>query len=417
MEVAIGLFILAIVILLGVFGEIFFRKTGIPDVLWLILFGYLIVNLFYAVTPIVFNPIIPIFMAITIIIVLFEGGLHLSIGGVVKYFTTGLGLATITFLLSTGITALITMVIFWLGFLPNWNWWAGIILGAMVGGTSSIVVMPLVKIANLKDREKNILSVESAFTDALCVVVVMTLLTYLASSEHSVQLIVKSISSSFAIAILIGVIFGFIWLILLHKLKTYKNFQNYFYFLTLAFLFFIYISVEYMGGSAVVAIFTFGLILGNARILGKIFKTDLYKLDEDILLLNSQLAFLIKSFFFVLMGILLVIKPFYMLIAFLITLGLWAMRFITILIIPSTRHLEKGERNLFYFFAPKGLAAGVLAIIVSKSKVIPGGNAYIYIVFGIIIFSILLSTIGLFLYKYLWNKKVEVVKSDNVRKN
>ena len=40
MEVLLGLSLTAFVILLGFFGNLIFKKTDIPSVLWLMLFGF-----------------------------------------------------------------------------------------------------------------------------------------------------------------------------------------------------------------------------------------------------------------------------------------------------------------------------------------------------------------------------------------
>jgi NhaP-type Na+/H+ or K+/H+ antiporter len=107
----------------------------------------------------------------------------LKLGGVIKYSLTGSVLAILYFILVTGLITGATYLLSLTGLLPDWTIWWGIILGAILGGTSSIVVMPLLKNAGFSEDKTNILSIESALTDALCVVVVLTLLTYLSTEE------------------------------------------------------------------------------------------------------------------------------------------------------------------------------------------------------------------------------------------
>ncbi|MDD4983354.1 MAG: cation:proton antiporter [Candidatus ainarchaeum sp.] len=418
MDVILALIIIATILLLGVFGEFFFRKTGIPDALWLILFGFAITTLFNIISPQAFSAIIPIFVVVTLVVILFEGGLHLKLTGVVKASLAGMGLAILFFIFSVIIVTGITYLMSVLGFYPGWNLWTGVLLGAILGGTSSVGVIALVQFANLGEEASDILVVESAFNDALCIVVVSTLVVYLlgATSSVGIKSVLQGISSGFAIGIVIGIAFGFIWLYLLYKLESNKDMKNYFYFFTLAALFFIYILTDYVGGSAVIACFIFGLIMGNTLLIKQLFKIErMYEVDKELLLINSQLAFLIKSFFFVLIGMLLVLDYKLWIYGLIITVFLLIPRILAILIVPSTRKIEKTKRTLLYFIYPKGLAAGILAISLANApgldKAIPTISWFVPIIFSTIFLSILMSTISLGIYR--WKMKKTQVQGDN----
>jgi len=419
MDVVTALIIIATILLLGVFGELFFRKTGIPDALWLILFGFAITTIFNIISPQAFAAIIPIFVVVTLIVILFEGGLHLKLGGVVKASLAGMGLAVLFFIFSVIVVVGITYLMSLVGLYPGWNLWTGILLGAILGGTSSVGVIALVQFANLGEDTSNILIVESAFNDALCIVIVSTLVVYLLGTSSSVGIksVLQGISSGFAIGIVIGVAFGFIWLYLLYKLDSNKDMKSYFYFFTLAALFFIYLLTDYVGGSAVIACFIFGLIMGNTLLIKQLFKIErMYEVDKDLLLINSQLAFLIKSFFFVLIGMLLVLDYKLWIYGLVLTLILLLARWLAILIIPATRKVEKSKRILLYFIYPKGLASGILAISLAATagldKAIPTISWFIPIVFSTIFLSILMSTISLGIYRYKMRKMDSEVEPD-----
>jgi len=92
---------------------------------------------------------------------------------------------------------------------------------------------------------------------------------------------------------------------------------------------------------------------------------------------------------------------------------IWA-RYFTIQIPSTTRYLIYKEKRLLYFFAPKGLAAGLLAISSSQySNIIPETKLIINLVFSIIILSILVSTVALFIYKH--NDSKELKKENLVK--
>ena len=419
MDVVTALIIIATILLLGVFGEFFFRKTGIPDALWLMLFGFVITTILNVISPQAFSAIVPIFVVVTLVVILFEGGLHLKLTGVVKASLAGIGLAISFFIFSVIIVTGLTYLMSLLGFYPDWTLWTGILLGTILGGTSSVGVIALVQFANLGEEASDILVIESAFNDALCIVVVSTLVIYLLGTASSVGIksVLQGISAGFAIGIVIGVAFGFVWLYLLYKLENNKDMRNYFYFFTLAALFFIYILTDYVGGSAVIACFIFGLIMGNTLLIKQLFKIErMYEVDKDLLLINSQLAFLIKSFFFVLIGMLLVLDYRLWIYGLVITIFLLIPRILAILLVPSTRKIEKAKRTLLYFIYPKGLASGILAISLANTpmldKAIPTIGWFVPIIFSTIFLSILMSTISLGIYRYKLRKIPLAVDTD-----
>ncbi|GAI90129.1 unnamed protein product, partial [marine sediment metagenome] len=73
MDVIAILVLVATIIFFGVFGEFFFRKTKIPDVLWLIAVGVVAGPILGIVNLEWLWAIVPYFSAIALIVVLFEG--------------------------------------------------------------------------------------------------------------------------------------------------------------------------------------------------------------------------------------------------------------------------------------------------------------------------------------------------------
>ena len=71
----------SVVIILGVLGEAFFKKTGIPDIAFLMVLGIIIGPILGIVQPAAVVEIVPYFAALALIIIMFDGGynLHLSL--------------------------------------------------------------------------------------------------------------------------------------------------------------------------------------------------------------------------------------------------------------------------------------------------------------------------------------------------
>ena len=101
--------ILAGLFLLGALGEIIFAKTQIPDVVWLIAAGVLL-RVTGLVDPTQFEPILPLFTALTLIIVLFDGGSQLVIKQLIKAAPRASLMALLGFVITMFAVAGLTML-------------------------------------------------------------------------------------------------------------------------------------------------------------------------------------------------------------------------------------------------------------------------------------------------------------------
>jgi cell volume regulation protein A len=72
--VTLFLVCLAAIFLIGTFGEVVFSRTKVPDVVWLIVVGILIGPVLGIVSRETLLGIAPYFSALTLVLVLFEGG-------------------------------------------------------------------------------------------------------------------------------------------------------------------------------------------------------------------------------------------------------------------------------------------------------------------------------------------------------
>jgi len=92
--------LLASIILIGFLGNIFFEKTGLPDALWLILFGVLIGPIFSLVNRETLSQNITIFAPLALIIIMFDSGLNSDLIKLVKQSSRAILLTLSAFVLS-----------------------------------------------------------------------------------------------------------------------------------------------------------------------------------------------------------------------------------------------------------------------------------------------------------------------------
>ena len=128
-----------LVIFLGVAGESFFKRTGIPDIAFLMIFGVIPGPLLGIVDQEIVFKILPYFAALALIMIMFDGGLSLDIRNVVKTAHFAVLISIVGFEVSVLIVTLLAV------YGLKWARLDSILLGSIVGGSSSIIVFGLVK--------------------------------------------------------------------------------------------------------------------------------------------------------------------------------------------------------------------------------------------------------------------------------
>lgn len=389
-SVAIFLVAIAGILVLGAVGEIVFRKTQLPDVLWLIAAGIFLGPVTGILTREQLGHVAPYFAAITLVVVLFEGGSRLKLSDVSRAAPRSGILAVFTFLLAVVVVAALSMLAKWAGWLPEvWSPQHGILLGAILGGSSSIIIMPSMSLAKVESKIANLVNLESAFTDAFCVVGASAMIDVLASQGTHGQSPLVALGRSFGIGLGIGTVGATAWLLMLRVLRG----SEHAYPATLSALLALYVVIDHAGGSAALGILAFAVLVGNADIIGKKLDIPGLELGSEVRGVHSQIAFIIKSFFFTFIGAML--GPPWSLFALGVGLGavLFAARVPGVRLAVLGARLDRNERRLVDVSMPRGMAAGVLATLPAAAG-IAGTERLATIVFATVLTSIVVFAIG-----------------------
>lgn len=382
------------ILVIGAIGEVVFRKSNVPDVVWLIAAGVVFGPVLGIVTRERLSAIAPFFGPITLVFVLFDGGSKLRFADVRRSAPRAGLLATITFALAVAGVAGAAMIARALGLLPGeWSWTHALLVGAILGGSSSIIVMPAMAQARVPDAVSNLVGLESAFTDAFCVVGASALMGILAGGASGAGEASRpwvALLRSFGIGAGVGLAAGALWLGVLRLLKK----SQHAYPLTLSGLLLLYVVVDALGGSAALGVLAFAIVLGNARsITAPLTKGMGFELDEDVRTVHGQLTFVIKSFFFTFIGAML--GPPWGAIAVGAALGviLFVTRVPGVRLATIGSGLSTGEAHVATVALPRGMAAGVLATMPAAAG-IPFTDVLPPIVFAAVVTTILLFAIG-----------------------
>jgi cell volume regulation protein A len=384
-DASVFIVLIGVTLLLGYVGNHIFSRTRIPDVVWLFLFGLLITH-FGIVPREPFVAISNLLASIALFIILFDAGLNMDLHKFLHGFSRSFLLAILGFVFSVLAVAGLAVFMLKLDIL------SGLLLGSILGGTSSALVISMVSKLRIHENTKTSLSLESVLTDPIVIVISMAVMALIVpTSFTAVYSPVHGILSAFSIGIVIGLFTGLLWLFVLDKVRG-KSFD---YMLTLGLLFLLYAGVEYSGGSGAIAALFFGLVLGNGKFFSEKLKLNKqYVISEYWYLrrLQTEITFFIRSFFFVFLGLVVVINQAYILYGLAFAAVLILIRLAAVQISVSGLKIPSYDKNVIRIMAPRGLAAAILAQL-AVIYAVPGADTLTSIIFIVILVTALYSSI------------------------
>lgn len=372
------------------FSEIFSRKR-IPDVLFLIIIGLLIGPVFHWISPDSLGNAGSLFSGITLVTILFESGTQLRFSALKDSFKGALKLTALNFVLS----AIVIWLVGWL--VLKLDPAVSMILGCMLGGTASAVVIPIVRQMHMSEKPAIMLILEAAIGNVFSIVLALALMQAVKSKHLEFGAILGDIFSSFILATVMGLFGAIFWALILDQIRNIK----YSILTTPAFVFIIYGINEWMGFSGAIAALAFGIGLANIDSiynawLKKFIKKIPVNLNETERSLFSELVLLLKTFFFIYVGISIQLNRWEP-----IVIGLGISILLFFVRIPAVRFAiskKEGipEKELVFMSAlnPKGLTAAVLAT--QALIYIPNVEIALFvrnIVFAVILFSIVINSL------------------------
>lgn len=392
METAVVVFLFGVFIFLSHLFSGLFERIRIPDVLLLIAIGMAAGPLLGLVKVSHFGAVGPFLTTVTLVIMLFEGGLDLDIKILNQTMKQTLILTLASFFVTAAVVGLACLL------LTDLHPILCFVLGAAVGSTSPAVIVPLVRRIKMDDQCRCILFLESAISDVLSIVLALALLeTYHLGNFNLGETIGRTISS-FILAMVIGGAAGFLWSVLLKKIRDIPNAN----FTTLAFVFVVFGLAEMLGYSGFIAALAVGITLGNIRSLDprklkKYFDLDLLSFNAVEKGFFSEAVFLLKSFFFFYVGISIQFNNLWPIaIGLLATILIFLTR-IPVVMLALPRSVGRPDASLMAIMVPKGLAAVVLVSIALQQK-ITGGEMLQNITYSVVFFSIIGTSVLVFLF-------------------
>ena len=405
MQINYILFLVSLIVLFGYLAEWIFKSKNVPDIIILISLGFIMgPNALNIVDLDSLGNIAPLFTTFTLLFLLFDGALYIDLKSFARGIGSGIFIGCSNFFLSA---SLIT----WIFYLSTSDLILSLMLGFSLGGISSAFIIPILKQIEVDKRIFSVLTLESALTDVLSIVLAITMMELKILNVITVKGILSQITSKFFVASVLGIIAGFLWIFLEEKIL--KGDCN--YVMTIAYVVQLYIITEYLGGNGAIAAMCFGIVIANSKILvamllwvrkphksankdgqeGTVEKTPNIVTKRERMF-YQEISFFLKTFFFVYIGLLLNVKNLKAMgIGTGIALSILLLRNFTSLI---TRNFKPLDRMLINSLFARGIAPAAI-ITMALEKKIEINSTNIDIVYIVVTATIVFSSIRIFFYK------------------
>jgi potassium/hydrogen antiporter len=270
------------------------QKVRIPDVALFLLAGIAIgphaLDLIDIKADSALNQIILLFGASYI---LFDGGAALRFQVLREVWITILIIATLGVLITGAVTGIAAA---WILSLPLP---VALLLGAAIASTDPATLMPVFRQVRIRDRLAQTVMSESAFNDAMAAIITFTLLSIVTGvgGFSPLDALFDLIWQS-AVGIGAGLALGYLACLLIAHEK-WAFLTEYAPVVTLVAVIGAYFGASGLHASGFMAVFVFGVVLGNKEALGfRMEPGEAAKLDEFVL----TTAFIMRLFIFILLG-------------------------------------------------------------------------------------------------------------------
>jgi len=225
--------------------------------------------------------------------ILFDGGASLRFHVMKQVWITIVIIATVGVVITAAITAAAAHVV--LG-VP---WIVAALLGAALASTDPATLVPIFRQVHVRDRVAQMVMSESAFNDATGAIVTFGVLTVaMGTGEFSLTWSVAELLKEAAVGIVAGIGLGYLAALLIAH-ERWGFFMDYAPVVTIMAVIGAYFAADGLRASGFMAVFVFGIMLGNKDSLGfKIGRDEAQKLDQYV----ETTAFIMRLFIFILLG-------------------------------------------------------------------------------------------------------------------
>jgi cell volume regulation protein A len=346
---------------LSFLGEMVSRKIMLPSAILLISLGIIcgpVLGPAIGLDRSSLIEVVPFLAPLTLAFIAFNAGAHMDVYEVMEQSRRALVLSVLGFLLSTSAIGV------FIHFTFSLRWAYSFLLSSGLGGVSTATVVAVSRHLKISGKTVTTLTISSLIDDVIVLVSALTILNYMTIGGTGFNVISLVLTRNISVSVFLGIIIGIAWVNILYL----SGRGEYTYTFTLAALLLLYSMTEMLDGNGVIAVFLFGLILGNSESISKSLKMEvdtdqLSMLKSSVVKFHSELTFILITFFFTFIGLIYVFTGvFDLVLGLIISLLLHATRYIAVKI-GTWRSPLKTDLPAIGLIVGKGATAAAISTL------------------------------------------------------
>ncbi len=288
------LLLVGLILGLGSISAVFAQKLKVPDVVVFLVVGVFIgpgmAGLIDIKADSALNQLILIFGSSYI---LFDGGASLRLKVLKEVWITIVVLATVGVVITAAITG---VAAYYLLGVPAI---VAMLLAATLASTDPATLVPVFRQVKVKDRVAQTVMSESAFNDAIGAILTFAVLAVaMGQGTFSVTAAFTDLLWEASIGLLAGLVLGYLAALLIAHEKL-GFLQEYAPLVSLMAVIGAYLSADGVHASGFMAVFVFGIVIGNQDVLGFSMKSDEQDKLHDFV---ATTGLIMRMFIFILLG-------------------------------------------------------------------------------------------------------------------
>ncbi len=371
----------ALIIIIGYIGRAIFNRTKIPEALILIAIGIVLGHFLAGSYTSALRSLAAIFGDIALVVIMYNGGRATVVNRGLFKDTSGLKLGFLDTLIPTVVFAFLMKALF------GWPLVYGALLGAILGETSTVIIIPLIRKIKMPPDMYGSLLLETTLNSVFAILFFTLLLSFTNGQPLSAGTFANFALDYVSVSIVLGLAAGFLWLFAQSYIKGAKE-----YLATLAVAILLYGIVSVFNGAAAISVLIFAIILGNYKPIAAVLHINIDNKKKELRERNAverEIEFLIITFFFVFIGMIALLSIQYLIYAVIVTVVLTVIRYVETWYILDG---DKVHRDFAFALMQRGTVVAVLAAILFSI----GGlyfDQIFYICFMVIILTNILGSI------------------------
>ncbi|RTL50159.1 MAG: sodium:proton antiporter [Rhodocyclaceae bacterium] len=225
--------------------------------------------------------------------ILFDGGASLRLKVLKEVWISIVIMATVGVLITAFITAAAAWYVFSLPFI------VALLLASTIASTDPATLVPVFKQVKIKDRVAQTVMSESAFNDATGAIITFVVLGLaMGQGEFSFGTSLLDLGKQAGIGLVAGGVLGYLAALLIAHEK-YAFLQEYAPVVTLMAVIGAYLGADGLQASGFMAVFVFGIVIGNKDVFGfEMHEGEQEKMEDFV----ATTALVMRMFIFILLG-------------------------------------------------------------------------------------------------------------------